>query len=171
MIQSDPLRRVHTDFSVTNNFIRTFARVLTVFVSRVKQFKLTFLFVAQLIERNVEKRLTLEAIKKHPFFKAMDWDLVLARDYDPPIRPQISNGLHDFSNFDIEYTSQDPMLSPGASLSASQDVHFSNFTWVRSGSHEWPIGVSHSGEHNTEHEHAEHDVPGDEKPVSALSLD
>lgn len=124
-----------------------------------------------LIERNVEKRLTLEAIKKHPFFKAMDWDLVLARDYDPPIRPQISNGLHDFSNFDIEYTSQDPMLSPGASLSASQDVHFSNFTWVRSGSHEWPIGVSHSGEHNTEHEHAEHDVPGDEKPVSALSLD
>jgi hypothetical protein len=171
MIQSDPLRRVHTDFSAAQIIHSNIRKSFDSICVTCQTIQLTFLFVAQLIERNVEKRLTLEAIKKHPFFKAMDWDLVLARDYDPPIRPQISNGLHDFSNFDIEYTSQDPMLSPGASLSASQDVHFSNFTWVRSGSHEWPIGVSHSGEHNAEHEHAEHDVPGDEKPVSALSLD
>lgn len=129
--------------------------------------QLTFPLV-QLIERNVEKRLTLEAVKKHPFFKATNWDKVLARDYEPPIRPQVSNGLRDFSNFDIEYTSQDPLLSPGASLSASQDVHFTNFTWVRS--NEWPIGPAHSDEHNAEHAE-QHDVPGEEKPVAALSLD
>lgn len=126
--------------------------------------------VAQLIERNVEKRLTLEAVKKHPFFKATNWDKVLSRDYDPPIRPQVSEGIRDFSNFDEEYTLQDPMLSPGASLSASQEVQFNNFTWVRQ-SHEWPIGLTHSCEHNHEHEHEEYDVPGEVKTVAQLSLD
>ncbi len=145
-------------------------RIRQQFVSRVKH---STDFSWQLIERNVEKRLTLEAVKKHPFFKAMDWDKVLSRDYDPPIRPQVSEGLRDVSNFDEELTSQDPMLSPGASLSASQEVHFKNFTWVRSS--EWPLNMSHSElDHIPEHEHEHvehHDVPGEEKCLAQLSLD
>lgn len=87
-----------------------------------------------LMERNVTKRLTIEKVKQHVWFRSIDWNRVLAKEIEPPIRPHIQCGPWDVSNFDEELTTQSPRDSPPSrrvKLSKNQQLFFRHFTYVR----------------------------------------
>lgn len=52
-----------------------------------------------------------QAIRIHPFFKFVNWDDVLARRLEPPIKP-ILRSEDDVSQFDTKFTKQIPVDSP-----------------------------------------------------------
>lgn len=52
-----------------------------------------------------------EAIKRHPFFKDMDWDALECRRVKPPFKPKIKT-KKDVNNFDQDFTKEDPVLTP-----------------------------------------------------------
>lgn len=71
----------------------------------------------RLLRRNPERRLgsterDAEDIKKQSFFRvnAIDWDALLHKKIPPPFRPTIK-GSYDVSNFDEEFTAEQPILS------------------------------------------------------------
>lgn len=70
------------------------------------------------MQKNVSKRLGCvaahggeEAIKHHPFFREVKWKDMEERKIKPPFRPKIKN-KKDPSNFDSEFTKEDPVLTP-----------------------------------------------------------
>uniref|UniRef100_A0A8C7IL32 Protein kinase C n=1 Tax=Oncorhynchus kisutch TaxID=8019 RepID=A0A8C7IL32_ONCKI len=52
-----------------------------------------------------------EAIKKHSFFKDIDWTLLEQRRLKPPFKPRIKT-RRDVNNFDQDFTREDPVLTP-----------------------------------------------------------
>jgi len=73
-----------------------------------------------------------EEIKRHPFFKDVSFDDVLNKRIPPPYFPTI-NGSADTSNFDEEFTKEQPTLTPvHGQLSAKDQQEFSGFSWVAS---------------------------------------
>jgi len=71
-----------------------------------------------------------EEIKRHPFFKDVSWDDVLHKRIPPPYFPTI-NGSADTSNFDEEFTKEQPTLTPvHGQLSAHDQAEFTGFSWV-----------------------------------------
>lgn len=83
-----------------------------------------------LIERNESKRLTVDQIKNHPFFKGIDWVKLENKEIKAPLIPTIDDSF-DLKHFDEEFTSQDPIMSPECGIAASQDAYFKNFSFVR----------------------------------------
>ncbi|XP_065829410.1 serine/threonine-protein kinase N2-like [Oscarella lobularis] len=70
----------------------------------------------RLLRRNPEKRLgaseaDAEEVRKQPFFRNLNFDLLLERKVKPPFKPTIKS-IRDVSNFDDEFTSEVPRLSP-----------------------------------------------------------
>ena len=70
----------------------------------------------QLLRKNPERRLgssprDAEDIKKQPFFKEMKWESLLHRKLKAPFIPTVKHA-EDVSNFDVEFTSEDPVLTP-----------------------------------------------------------
>uniref|UniRef100_A0A8C1T258 protein kinase C n=1 Tax=Cyprinus carpio TaxID=7962 RepID=A0A8C1T258_CYPCA len=70
----------------------------------------------RLLRRNPERRLgssekDAEDVKKQPFFRNMDWEALLLRKLPPPFLPTIG-GKEDISNFDEEFTTEVPALTP-----------------------------------------------------------
>lgn len=56
--------------------------------------------ITRLLERDASHRLTnMSSIKSHPFCKDIDWDSVLARECNPPLKVDFYQ-----SNFDNQYT-------------------------------------------------------------------
>ena len=71
-----------------------------------------------------------DPIKRHPFFKDVNWDDVLNLRIRPPYFPKVS-GLTDISNFDSEFTREIPVLTPCHSvLSMAQQEEFRGFTHI-----------------------------------------
>ncbi|XP_070500919.1 protein kinase C [Chironomus tepperi] len=52
-----------------------------------------------------------ESIRKHPFFKEMDWDALEQRKVRPPFKPRVRSA-RDAVNFDTEFTREEPVLTP-----------------------------------------------------------
>ncbi|CRK98781.1 CLUMA_CG012020, isoform A [Clunio marinus] len=52
-----------------------------------------------------------DSIRKHLFFKDMDWDALEQRKVRPPFRPRVRSAK-DAVNFDTEFTREDPVLTP-----------------------------------------------------------
>lgn len=52
-----------------------------------------------------------EAIKVHPFFKEIDWELLEQRKIKPPFKPRIKT-KRDVNNFDQDFTREEPVLTP-----------------------------------------------------------
>lgn len=50
-------------------------------------------------------------IRKHLFFRHIDWDKIANKEVQPPFKPRIRDRL-DVSNFDKQFTSQKVNLSP-----------------------------------------------------------
>ncbi|XP_039091437.1 ribosomal protein S6 kinase beta-2 isoform X2 [Hyaena hyaena] len=68
--------------------------------------------------------------KRHPFFRHIHWDDLLARRVDPPFRPCLQSE-EDVSQFDIHFTRQTPVDSPDdTALSESANQAFLGFTYV-----------------------------------------
>ena len=71
-----------------------------------------------------------EDIKRHPFFKDVNFEDVYNRRIPPPYFPTIGNAT-DTSNFDQEFTREQPTLTPvHTQLSAADQQEFAGFSWV-----------------------------------------
>ncbi|XP_030629130.1 serine/threonine-protein kinase N2 isoform X2 [Chanos chanos] len=91
----------------------------------------------RLLRRNPERRLgagekDAEEVKKHLFFRNIDWNGLLAKRVKPPFVPTI-HGSNDVSNFDEEFTSEAPVLTPPREprpLSQEEQEMFSDFDYI-----------------------------------------
>ncbi|ELU05137.1 hypothetical protein CAPTEDRAFT_20457 [Capitella teleta] len=91
----------------------------------------------RLMRKNPEKRLgsserDAEDVKKQAFFKGMQWEELLARRMKPPFVPTVRN-LEDVSNFDEEFTSEKPVLTPPKErrlLTERDQALFNDFTYT-----------------------------------------
>ncbi|XP_041696601.1 serine/threonine-protein kinase N2 [Coregonus clupeaformis] len=91
----------------------------------------------RLLRRNPERRLgagekDAEEVKKHPFFRSVDWDGLLAKKVRPEFIPTIK-GREDVSNFDDEFTSEAPILTPPREpriLTAEDQEMFGDFDYI-----------------------------------------
>jgi serine/threonine protein kinase len=90
----------------------------------------------RLLKKSPEKRLTdFEKLKKHPFFRKIDWAKIEQRDFEPPIVPVVTDPILA-ENFDSDFTNLEvtpigsPIDSPiGAGLlikGKTQDVNIDN---------------------------------------------
>ncbi|KII86671.1 hypothetical protein PLICRDRAFT_43314 [Plicaturopsis crispa FD-325 SS-3] len=71
-----------------------------------------------------------QEIKAQPFFKDVNWDDILHKRIPPPYCPTI-NGSADTSNFDEEFTREQPTLTPvHGQLSSRDQAEFNGFSWV-----------------------------------------
>ncbi|XP_061083769.1 serine/threonine-protein kinase N1 isoform X2 [Conger conger] len=91
----------------------------------------------RLLRRNPERRLgssekDAEDVKKQPFFRGVDWVLLLQRKLPPPFVPSIGN-KEDVSNFDEEFTAEPPALTPPReprTLSRKDQDCFRDFDYI-----------------------------------------
>ncbi|KZV73825.1 AGC/Akt protein kinase [Peniophora sp. CONT] len=86
-----------------------------------------------LLNRDPTQRLGVsgaDAIKKHPFFAKIDWNLLWAKKIQPPFKPSVSSPV-DVSNFDTVFTAEAPMDSvvEGSQLSKTVQQQFAGFSW------------------------------------------
>ncbi|KAI7864786.1 kinase-like domain-containing protein [Spinellus fusiger] len=69
-------------------------------------------------------------IKAHPFFRAVNWDDMLAKRVAPPFYPTITNPL-DTSNFDEEFTRERPALTPiNSNMTGIEQQEFATFSYI-----------------------------------------
>ncbi|KAK4049341.1 Serine/threonine kinase [Microbotryomycetes sp. JL221] len=69
-------------------------------------------------------------IKAHLFFKDTNWDDIFNKRVPAPFFPAISSAT-DTSNFDSEFTSEQPTLTPvHSTLSAQDQAEFAGFSWT-----------------------------------------
>ncbi|KAF8513085.1 kinase-like domain-containing protein [Gautieria morchelliformis] len=92
-----------------------------------------------LLSRDPAKRLGVnggEEIKRHPFFKTIDWNRLLAKKIQPPFKPSVESVL-DVANFDSEFTSEAPEDSVVADSKLSETVQeqFKGFTFNPNNEH------------------------------------
>ncbi|XP_006831133.1 PREDICTED: serine/threonine-protein kinase N2 [Chrysochloris asiatica] len=91
----------------------------------------------RLLRRNPERRLgasdkDAEDVKKHPFFRLIDWNSLMDKKVKPPFVPTIK-GREDVSNFDDEFTSEAPILTPPREpriLSEEEQEMFRDFDYI-----------------------------------------
>lgn len=50
-------------------------------------------------------------IMDHPFFRNMDWEKLARKEIPPPFKPKVKNPK-EANNFDSEFTSEKPVLTP-----------------------------------------------------------
>ncbi|XP_030773279.1 ribosomal protein S6 kinase beta-2 isoform X2 [Rhinopithecus roxellana] len=91
--------------------------------------------VKKFLKRNPSQRIgggpgDAADVQRHPFFRHMNWDDLLARRVDPPFRPCLQSE-EDVSQFDTRFTRQTPVDSPDdTALSESANQAFLGFTYV-----------------------------------------
>uniref|UniRef100_A0A7N9ASA8 protein kinase C n=1 Tax=Mastacembelus armatus TaxID=205130 RepID=A0A7N9ASA8_9TELE len=91
----------------------------------------------ELLRRNPERRLgsgekDAEEVKKQPFFRNVDWEALLQRKVRPPFVPTVGS-KEDVSNFDEEFTTEPPTLTPPREprvLSRKDQDSFRDFDYV-----------------------------------------
>ncbi|XP_030209964.1 serine/threonine-protein kinase N2 [Gadus morhua] len=90
--------------------------------------------IQKLLQKDPEKRLgggegDAQEVKRHNFFRGMDWNALLAKKLKPPFVPVIKTP-EDVSNFDEEFTHLKPVLTPPHTpyvLSREEQDVFSDF--------------------------------------------
>ncbi|GJJ13083.1 hypothetical protein Clacol_007333 [Clathrus columnatus] len=86
-----------------------------------------------LLNRDPSRRLGVngaEEIKRHPFFKSIDWNKLLAKKIQPPFKPSVESVL-DVANFDSEFTSEpaEDSVVADSRLSETVQKQFKGFTF------------------------------------------
>ncbi|EFP04036.1 hypothetical protein CRE_27685 [Caenorhabditis remanei] len=87
----------------------------------------------RMINRKPEKRITTDEMKKHAFFRSINWSKLESRDIDPPFKPNLINS-EDVSNFDKCFTRLSPIESPTKDMNTEKPIHqenepFANFDY------------------------------------------
>ncbi|KAJ3339424.1 Serine/threonine kinase [Gonapodya sp. JEL0774] len=96
--------------------------------------------IRRLLNRDPARRLGSgpadgDEIKKHPFFRGVDFEGMLQLKYPAPFLPKVKN-TKDTSNFDSEFTREQPVLTPTNNvLSARDQEEFRGFSYVS----EWAV--------------------------------
>ncbi|XP_044753134.1 ribosomal protein S6 kinase alpha-5-like [Coccinella septempunctata] len=90
-------------------------------------------FLSGLLERDPRKRLgggkdDARELKRHPFFKTLDWDKLYRKEIPAPFRPVIRDEL-DVSNFAEEFTTMIPTDSPCVAPECEEDL-FKGYSFV-----------------------------------------
>ena len=92
-----------------------------------------------LLERDPVKRLGMKTspfgeIRKHAFFSKIDWVKLENRQIEPPFKPKVKSP-NDVSNFDPDFTSEQPRLSQidGKLLKTIDEEIFKGFSFVNKG--------------------------------------
>jgi len=72
-----------------------------------------------------------QEVKDHAFFRRIDWNKMARRELQPPYKPKLSSG-RDTGNFDKEFTSEAPKLTPTDKLFIMNldQTEFDGFTYV-----------------------------------------
>jgi len=89
----------------------------------------------KLFKRNPANRLGsgpdgVEEIKRHAFFKSIDWNRLLRKELNPPFKPAATRPEDALKNFDEDFTKRTPRDSPGVPASARAQVLFRGFSFV-----------------------------------------
>ena len=71
--------------------------------------------IRRLLVRDPTKRITSEELKKHAFFKSIDWDKLERKEVTPPFVPMCSSS-DDVRYFDVAFTREVPRLPSGRPL-------------------------------------------------------
>ncbi|EFA85933.1 protein serine/threonine kinase [Heterostelium album PN500] len=90
-----------------------------------------------LLERDPDKRLAdPNIIKRHPFFKSIDWELLFQKKIPPPFIPNVK-GSADTSQIDPVFTDETPSLTMAGecALLPTQQKDFEGFTYVAESEH------------------------------------
>lgn len=90
-----------------------------------------------LLQRKVEERLGsgptgTEEVKESPFFKSLDFDRVMAKEYTPEFKPPQGRSETDATNFDAEFTTEracDSVVTSHMSETAKDKSNFEGFTY------------------------------------------
>ncbi|KAJ3341797.1 Serine/threonine kinase [Entophlyctis luteolus] len=91
--------------------------------------------IKKLLKKDPKERLgsgdaDSEEVKSHPYFEGVKWDDYLALKIAPPFVPANSSKA-DVSNFDEEFTKEQPVLTPCKGvLAAAEQEEFRGFTHV-----------------------------------------
>ncbi|KAG5363419.1 Protein kinase C-like protein [Yarrowia sp. B02] len=91
--------------------------------------------LTQLLTREPERRLgsgprDAEEIMAHPYFANVNFDDIYHKRIPPPFVPKITSPT-DVTNFDKEFTSETPALTPvTTTLTSAMQDQFRNFTWM-----------------------------------------
>ncbi|KAN0027699.1 hypothetical protein ACTFIV_000991 [Dictyostelium citrinum] len=91
----------------------------------------------QLLERDPEKRLAdPNLIKRHPFFRSIDWEQLFQKNIPPPFIPNVK-GSADTSQIDPVFTDEAPSLTMAGecALNPQQQKDFEGFTYVAESEH------------------------------------
>ncbi|XP_046679636.1 serine/threonine-protein kinase N isoform X1 [Homalodisca vitripennis] len=91
----------------------------------------------RLLRKNPERRLgsserDAEDVKKQAFFRNIPWEDLLLRRFKPPFVPTV-HSVEDVSNFDEEFTSELPQLTPPKDprpLTDEEQTLFRDFTYM-----------------------------------------
>lgn len=91
----------------------------------------------RLLRKNPERRLgaserDADDVKKQAFFRNINWEDLLMRQIKPPFVPVVRS-LEDVSNFDEEFTSENPVLTPPKdprTLTMNEQAVFTDFTYM-----------------------------------------
>ncbi|CAK9299865.1 unnamed protein product, partial [Gordionus sp. m RMFG-2023] len=88
------------------------------------------------LTKNPVKRLGCEEdgerkVREHPFFRRIDWMQIENREVQPPFRPKIRHSK-DISNFDPDFTKEEPKLTPTDKLFIMNldQTEFAGFTYL-----------------------------------------
>jgi len=88
-----------------------------------------------LLTRDVDRRLgshSSEDVKKHPFFKDIDWDKLEKKEMVPPYKPKVKDNT-DVTQIDTVFTqerAQDSLVENTLSDTMQKDANFNGFTYV-----------------------------------------
>lgn len=88
-----------------------------------------------LLERDPTKRLGaggVEEIKRHPFFRSINWDALMAKALVPPFKPTTVDGAEDVTNVDEEFKNEEAKDTPciPSTLRSKVDGSFQGFTYA-----------------------------------------
>ncbi len=86
--------------------------------------------INQLLNVNPKKRIDVEKIKAHDFFKGVEWDKYWNKEFDPPFKPELSDEM-DLRYFDKMFTDE-PVDSNRPTVYSRPREHsvYKGFTFV-----------------------------------------
>lgn len=133
ILEDEPLYPIHMPKDSVSILTKVMSRLSSPLFSSEAD---VVLFVsAQLLTRDPTRRLgsgesDAVEIKTHAFFKDTNWDDIMNKRVPSPFFPTITSAT-DTSNFDSEFTSEQPTLTPVHSTLSTQDQgEFANFSYV-----------------------------------------